>query len=138
MGFLDKLRQGKPLTAYDLTELERLLLEAGIAAPQDIERARETSRGFGRFVRSLVGLDRATVGDAFAEFLSHGTATHQQIEFIGLVIEHLTEAGSMDPALLYEAPFTDIAPTGPERVFDDDRVTALVTRIRQISDSAVV
>src|SRR5690606_27662999 len=99
---LDMLRQGKPLTAYDLTELERLLSEAGIAGPQDIERARDASHGFGRFVRSLVGLDRAAVNAAFADFLSHGTATHQQIAFIDLVVEHLTEAGSMDPALLYE------------------------------------
>ncbi|UDL92229.1 hypothetical protein LGH82_13960 [Mesorhizobium sp. PAMC28654] len=133
---LDKLHQGKPLTAYDLTELERLLLEAGIAGPQDIERAREASRGFGRFVRSLVGLDRSAVSEAFGEFLSHGAATHQQIEFIGLVIEHMTEAGSMDPALLYEAPFTDIAPTGPEQVFDEGRVAALIARIREISESA--
>lgn len=135
---LDKLRQGRPLTAYDLTELERLLLEAGIAAQQDLERAREASHGFGRFVRSLVGLDRAAVNATFADFLSHGTVTHQQIAFIDLVVEHLTEAGSMDPTLLYEAPFTDIAPTGPEQVFDDERVTALVARIREISDSAVV
>ncbi|QDC02312.1 DEAD/DEAH box helicase family protein [Mesorhizobium sp. 8] len=135
---LDKLRQGKPLTAYDLTELERLLAEAGIASPQDIERAREASHGFGRFVRALVGLDRAAVNEIFGDFLANGTATHQQIAFIDLVIEHLTEAGSMDPALLYEAPFTDIAPTGPEQVFDDWRVTDLVARIREISDSAVV
>ena len=135
---LDKLRQGRALTAYDLAELERLLLEAGIAGPQDIERAREASRGFGRFVRSLVGLDRSAVSDAFGEFLSHGAAAHQQIEFIGLVIEHMTEAGSMDPALLYEAPFTDIAPTGPEQVFDEGQVAALVARIREISESAAV
>ncbi|TPL75960.1 DEAD/DEAH box helicase family protein [Mesorhizobium sp. B2-3-15] len=135
---LDKLRRGKPLTRYDLVELERLLLEAGIAGPQDIARAREASRGFGRFVRSLVGLDRSAVSDAFGEFLSHGVATHQQIEFIGLVIEHMTEAGSMDPALLYEAPFTDIAPTGPEQVFDEGRVAGLIARIRDISESAAV
>ena len=133
---LDKLRQGKPLTAYDLAELERLLLEAGVAAPDDIERARETSKGFGRFVRSLVGLDRAAVTEAFAEFIGQGTATRQQIEFIGLVIEHLTEAGSMDPAVLYAAPFTDIAPTGPEQVFDEGRVARLIGRIREISDAA--
>jgi len=84
---LDRLRQGKALTAYDLAELDRLLLEAGVAEPQDIERAKETSRGFGRFVRSLVGLDRAAVNDAFADFLAHGAATHQQIEFISLVVE---------------------------------------------------
>ncbi|MEO3387595.1 DEAD/DEAH box helicase family protein [Mesorhizobium sp. CAU 1741] len=135
---LDRLRQGKALTAYDLAELERLLIEAGIGARHDIARATETSRGFGRFVRSLVGLDRGAVNDAFAEFLTHGAATHQQIEFIQLVIEHLTDKGSMDPAVLYEAPFTYIAPTGPEQVFDDALVVMLVERIREINDSAMV
>jgi type I restriction enzyme R subunit len=42
-------------------------------------------------VRSLVGLDRAAVTEAFAEFLSAGTATVAQIEFINMVIEHLTD-----------------------------------------------
>lgn len=135
---LDRLQQGRPLTAYDLAELERLLLEAGVAAPEDIERAKETSRGFGRFVRGLVGLDRAAVSEAFSAFLSHGAATHQQIEFIGLVIEHLAERGSMDPAMLYEAPFTYIAPTGPEQVFDDQGVAEIVRRIELLSASAEI
>jgi type I restriction enzyme R subunit len=56
---LYKLRHGKPLTASDLAELEKMLLDAGVGQPADIERARETSQGFGRFVRSLMGLDGA-------------------------------------------------------------------------------
>ena len=79
-----------------------MLLDAGIGEAGDIERARETSQGFGSFVRSLVGLDRAAVGEAFGEFLAAGTATAAQIEFIDMVIEHLTDQGVMDPALLYE------------------------------------
>jgi type I restriction enzyme R subunit len=50
------------------------------------------------------------VCEAFSEFLAAGTATAAQIEFINMVIEHLTGQGSIDPALLYEPPFTDIAP----------------------------
>ncbi|MER9337892.1 DEAD/DEAH box helicase family protein [Mesorhizobium sp. M0293] len=134
---LHKLRQGKPLTAIDLAALEKMLLDAGIGDAGDIERAREASRGFGRFVRSLVGLDRTAVSEAFGEFLSAGTASAAQIEFVGMIIEHLTDQGTMDPSLLYEPPFTDLAPTGPEQVFDEDRVTKLVSRIREISDSAV-
>lgn len=134
---LHKLRQGKALTPSDLNGLEKLLLDAGIGAAGDIERARDTSQGFGRFVRSLVGLDRAAVSEAFGEFLSAGTATAAQIEFINMVIEHLTGQGMMDPALLYEAPFTYIAPTGPEKIFDEEKVTRLVTKIRAINDSAV-
>lgn len=133
---LYKLRQGRPLTASDLVELEKMLLDAGIGGPDDIDRARQMSAGFGGFVRSLVGLDRAAVIEAFAELLSSGAATHQQIEFIGMVVEHLTDKGAMDPALLYEPPFTDIAPTGPEQVFDEGRVVQLVRTIRAINDSA--
>jgi type I restriction enzyme R subunit len=134
---LHKLRQGKPLTPSDLSELEKLLLDAGIGEAGDIERARETSHGFGRFVRSLVGLDRAAVSEAFGGFIAAGTATAAQIEFINMVVEHLTDQGMMDPSLLYEPPFTAVAPTGPEHLFDEVKVVRLVSTIREINDSAV-
>ena len=38
--------------------------------------------------------------------------------------------------MLDATPFTDIAPTGPERVFDEGRVARLIGRIREISDAA--
>jgi type I restriction enzyme R subunit len=134
---LHKLRQGKPLTPMDLSELEKMLLDAGVGEVGDIERARETSKGFGRFVRSIVGLDRAAVSEAFSEFLAAGVASAAQIEFINMVIEHLTDQGVMDPALLYEAPFTDIAPTGPDQLFDEQKVAQLFTKIQGLNDSAV-
>ena len=134
---LHKVRHGRPLTVSDLSELEKMLLDAGIAEAGDIERAKEVSQGFGRFVRSLVGLDRAAVSEAFSEFLAAGTATAAQIEFINMIVEHLTDQGVMDPALLYEPPFTGVAPTGPEHLFDEAKVTHLFTKIRAINDSAV-
>jgi type I restriction enzyme, R subunit len=134
---LHKLRQGKPLTQTDLSELEKMLLDAGIGEAGDIERARKTSQGFGRFVRSIVGLDRAAVHEAFGEFLAAGVATASQIEFINMIVEHLTDQGVMDPALLYEAPFIDVAPTGPENLFDEEKVARLFTKIQAINDSAV-
>jgi type I restriction enzyme R subunit len=134
---LHKLRQGKPLTPSDLAELEKMLLEAGIGDVGDIERARETSNGFGRFVRSLVGLDRVAVNEAFGDFLNSGTASAAQIEFINMVIEHLTDQGIMDPALLYDPPFTDVAPTGPDDLFGDQQVTQLFAKINTLNESAV-
>jgi type I restriction enzyme R subunit len=114
-----------------------MLLDAGIGEAGDIARARETSSGFGRFVRSLVGLDRAAVSEAFGEFVAAGTATAAQIEFINMVIEHLTDQGVIDEDLLYKPPFTDIAPTGPEHLFDETKVTRLFIKIKAINDSAV-
>ncbi|MCB8838093.1 type I restriction-modification enzyme R subunit C-terminal domain-containing protein [Aurantimonas sp. VKM B-3413] len=100
-------------------------------------RARESSEGFGRFVRSLVGLDRQAVNEAFGEFLAGGAASADQIEFVGLIVEHLTAQGVMDPGLLYESPFTDIAPQGPENVFDMKRTDRLFEVIDAFNASAV-
>jgi type I restriction enzyme R subunit len=88
------------------------------------------------FTKSVCS-DRAAVSEAFSEFLSAGTATAAQIEFVNMVIEHLTDQGIMDPALLYEHPFIDVAPTGPEKLFDEEKVTRLFTKIRAINESAV-
>lgn len=110
---------------------------AGIGEAGDIVRARDLSQGFGRFVRSLVGLDRTAVNEAFGDFLNSGTASAAQIEFINMVVERLTDQGIMDPALLYEAPFTDVAPTGPDDLFGEERVTTLFSKIEMLNESAV-
>jgi len=44
---------------------------------------------------------------------------------------------SWTEALLYEPPFTSIAPTGPEQLFDESKVTRLFTKIKAINDSAM-
>ena len=41
------------------------------------------------------------------------------------------------PRLLYEPPFTDVAATGPEKLFDEEKVTRLFSKIQAINDSAV-
>jgi type I restriction enzyme R subunit len=134
---LHKLRHAKPLTSTDLSELESMLVTAGIARAEDIARAKETSQGLGRFIRSLVGLERKAVSETFSAFIANGTATKDQIEFISMVVEHLTARGVMEPSLLYESPFTDIAPQGPEQVFDESIVTQLFRTIEQLNEAAV-
>jgi len=43
----------------------------------------------------------------------------------------------MDPAQLYEAPFTQLAPTGPEALFDEADVDALVAAMATVRANAV-
>ncbi|WP_331452903.1 type I restriction-modification enzyme R subunit C-terminal domain-containing protein [Nocardia farcinica] len=109
---LQKLRSGKPLTAADLESLEELLARSGAGEPDDMARAIDNAHGLGHFIRSLVGLDQQAVQEAFAEFLGERTATASQIDFVNLIIGHLTRHGEMDPKLLFEPPFTDAAPRG--------------------------
>ncbi len=133
---IHKLRWNKALTATDLDELERMLIEAGVGTAEDLNRAKEESKGLGLFIRSLVGLDRDAAKHAFGQFLSGKASSANQIEFINLIIDYLTEHGVMDPGLLYESPFTDINPQGPEGVFTSTEVDDLVFLLNEIRERA--
>jgi type I restriction enzyme R subunit len=133
---IHKLRLNHALTASDLAELERMMLEAGVGTPEDIARAKETSKGLGVFIRSLVGLDREAAKRAFGEFVSGGTASANQVEFVNLIVDYLTEHGVMDPAMLYQSPFTDMSPRGPEGLFSSQQVDGLVAVLAHIRERA--
>jgi type I restriction enzyme, R subunit len=133
---IHKLRFNQPLTATDLSELERILLESGIGTLEHLEYAKQTSQGLGLFIRSLVGLDRETAKQAFGEFLSGSAASANQIEFINLIIDHLTHHGIMEPGLLYDSPFTDINSQGPEGLFSPNQVDALISVLEDIRATA--
>ena len=133
---IHRLRMNKALTPNDLEVLESMLAENGIGDAETIARAREESQGLGLFVRSLIGLDRGAAKEAFADFLDGKILTGNQIEFINLIINHLTEHGVMGAALLYESPFTDIAPRGPEDLFTSDEVDRLVQVLDHVRAAA--
>ena len=134
---IHKLRMNEALTATDLQELERILVESRLGSPDQLEKAKAESSGLGLFVRSLVGLDREAAKLAFADFIAGKTLSANQIEFVNLVIEHLTEHGVMDADLLYETPFTDLNPQGPEGVFNPAQVDELVTLLSEVRARAV-
>lgn len=136
---IHKLRMNKALTAADLGEFQRILAESGIGAPEDIERAAEESQGLGLFVRSLVGLDRQAAKEAMAGFLAGKSLGANQIEFVNLIVDHLTEHGVLDAAMRYESPFTDLTPRGPDELFSSaqvDELLAAIGRVRQAATAA--
>src|SRR5262249_35043264 len=100
-----KVRRNEPLTPTDLADLERIFVEAG--TDEASLTTLRTDGGLPRFVRSLVGLDREAAKKLFAEFFEGRKPSADQIEFLNLVVDHLTDRGVMDPRLLYEPPYTD-------------------------------
>jgi type I restriction enzyme R subunit len=132
-----KLRTNQALTAADLAELERMLMDSGIARRDEIQRAVDESQGLGLFVRSLIGLDRGAAKEALAGFLTGKTMSANQIEFINLIIDHLTEHGVMESARLYESPFTDLTPQGPDGLFSATQVDELITAIERVRATAI-
>jgi type I restriction enzyme R subunit len=133
---LQRLRRNQPLTSSDLDELERMLVEAG-GTKEVIDRAKKESNGLGVFIRSLVGLDHETAKQAFSQFISGASVSANQIEFINLVVEYLTQNGVMEPDRLYESPFIDIHSQGPVGVFSVEKVDQLRDVLLEIRQRAV-
>jgi len=134
---LHKLRRNQPLTKADLAELERMLSESGVGTTQDIDRAKREANGLGLFIRSLVGLDRQAATGAMAGFIAGKQLSANQIEFVNLVVNHLTERGFMEPSLLYDPPFTAYAPQGPDALFTSAQVEELFRVLEQVKVMAV-
>jgi type I restriction enzyme, R subunit len=132
-----KLRTNKQLTSSDLSELETILAQSGVGAEEDIVRAKEESQGLGLFVRSLVGLDREVAKQELGRFLLGKNLNSHQIEFVNMIVDYLTEYGVMDAALLYESPFTDITPQGPDGLFTSPQVDELVSVLEEVYARAV-
>ncbi|MDP2417118.1 MAG: DEAD/DEAH box helicase family protein [Hydrogenophaga sp.] len=134
---LHKLRRNLPLTPADLAELDRMFAASGTGTAQEFERAATESHGLGLFVRSLVGLDRQAATEALGSFLQDKTLSSNQLEFLNLVVNHLTERGVMNPALLYEPPFTGYAPQGPDGLFTSAQVDQLFQTLDHIKATAL-
>ena len=134
---LFKLRHGHQLTPLDLSELQRIMVESGQVNPESLSSAVEEAKGLGLFVRSLLGMDHAAAIDALSEFTAGTTFTGNQLAFVNLIVDQLTRTGFVDPGLLYEAPFTGVAPTGPESLFTSAQVATLVATLKRIRETAV-
>jgi type I restriction enzyme, R subunit len=130
-----KLHRNEPLTQTDLSELDRIFTESGVGTAAELERIR-AEEGLGLLVRSLVGLDRTAAKHAFDGFIKGRSLTAHQLEFVDMVIDHLTARGAMDPRLLYESPFTDFDPLGVAGVFKEGEVVELIQILQDVRGRA--
>jgi type I restriction enzyme R subunit len=133
---LQRLRRNKQLTPDDLTALEQMLLDSGAGERADIDQAAQQAHGLGLFIRSLVGLDHQAAVDAFSTYLDASRFSADQIRFINLIIDELTANGVMEPARLYESPYTDHAQHGPDTVFADADVDTIVAILNTVKTNA--
>ena len=133
---VQKLRTNRPLTASNLADLENLLMSGKVGTRSDIHGAATNAHGLGLLVRGLVGMDRAAAKEALGRFGTDKTLTANQLEFVNLIIDHLAEHGLIEPATLYESPFTDVAPSGPEGLFKPADLDELVRRLGMVSVTA--
>ena len=130
---IHKVRWNEPLTTADLEALEQMLVQAGVGTAEEIEKVAQQEHGLGLFVRSLVGLDRAAAKRAFSKFLEDRQLNAQQLDFVNLIVDHLTQCGWMRPEQLYSSPFTDEFSAGPNTIFTEEAVMqALISTLSAI------
>jgi len=133
-----KVRNGEPLTSADMDDLQRVLVAAGIGDDATFAEASERAGSFGLFIRSLVGLDRAAAKRAFAKFLDDKSYSVNQIRFVEMVIDYLTEHGTVEERRVYESPFISVAPEGPDAIFVSDDVDEFFEIVKHLHDTADV
>jgi type I restriction enzyme R subunit len=126
-----KLRRNEQLTPQDLSELERIMVEEAVATNDDLTAINDEG-GLGLFIRSLVGLERDAAKNAFAGFLQGRNPSVNQMEFINIIIDHLTENGAMEPKRLYESPFTDLDDQGVGGLFPQADVVQIVNVLNDV------
>jgi len=132
-----KLRKNLPITASDLAELERIMLEQAGGNATLVEQLKSESEGLGLFVRSLIGLELDAANAAMSRFLSDASATKNQIAFVRMVVQQLTHDGAMKKIRLYQSPFTDLAAAGPESLFAASKVIELIAAVEDVRRRAV-
>jgi type I restriction enzyme, R subunit len=72
-----------------------------------------------------------------ARFLAGKFLAANQIEFINLIVDHLTEHGVVEAGRLYESPFTDLAPRGPDGLFSAVELDELTRVLDAVRASAI-
>lgn len=133
---IHKLRNNAPITKGELETLERMLFEQGTIGTKTEFKKAYGEQPFGKFIRSIVGLDVQAAKLAFAEILNNQTLNAQQIRFMDTIINFLNVKGIIEPSMLFEAPFTDINLNGVTGLFDEIVATKIISLIEVINHNA--
>jgi type I restriction enzyme R subunit len=133
---IHKLRNNIPITKAELESLDKMLFEQGTMGTKAEFTKAYGDQPLGKFIRSIVGLEVQAAKLAFAEILNNQTLNAQQIKFIDTIINFLTVKGIIEPAMLFEAPFTDINSNGVAGLFDNSVATKIISLIETINHNA--
>lgn len=131
---LQKLRRNKQLTQDDLNSLAQMLVAASGDNRVDIDWVKERAGALGLFIRSLVGLHRGAATEAFAAYLDEAKFSIEQVRFASMIVDELTVNGVMEPARLYESPYTDHGHI--DLIFPND-VEVIVDILREVKQHAI-
>ncbi len=141
---LRKIRRGEPVTESDLTALVSLVLtqHPDVNLAWLTEFYPDTAGDLAAAIRTIVGLEPEVVAERFGDFFArHPQLSAKQQRFMALLQNHIAKFGVVTLDKLYDAPFTQVSPDGPDGVFDDaavEELIAVIDRFRPGSDQAAL
>lgn len=131
---INKLKFNKPLTELDIEQLEKILFEnSDIGSREQLQTIQE-GKGLGKFIRSIIGVERTEIEKVFSEYLDNNKFNSNQIRFVETIIDYIKCNGTMDTGKLFEQPFTFINTEGLDGVFapkDADNIIYLINEINK-------
>ena len=131
-----KLRDNVPVEKGELVRLESVLYALGGEDGAALFASITQGKPIGGFIRGLVGLDREAAKAAFGTYLTNSQFNTSQISFINEIIDYLTQNGVMEPARLYEQPFTRFSMQGLDGIFSDMDAERIMGVVRTINANA--
>ncbi|MAX05102.1 MAG: restriction endonuclease [Flavobacteriales bacterium] len=136
---IHKLRNNVAITKEELNAVEKMLFKESIAGTKEQFIQQYGERPLGAFIRSITGVDQAVLNEAFADFLQIGELRADQMTFINTIISYLSKNGTINKAMLFEPPFTDLNDQGIDGVFDNDAdLVKVIKIIDAINENAMV
>lgn len=135
---INKLKNNQKINHHELILLEQFLFEESkITTKEEFLQYYGNETPLGTFIRSIVGLEKNKVQEAFSEFQSKYPLSSVQSKFLEKVIDSLVLRGTLDIESLSKQPFTNIHSGGITAVFEMDQCKEIVEIIKKINDNAV-
>lgn len=101
-----KLRNNEPMQKVDMDDLEDLLWNR--LGTEEQYHNEYQNQPLGEFVRSVVGMDKEALNQAFAKYINQENLNDNQIYFVKQLIDYLSVNGLLkDNSILLKSPFTD-------------------------------
>lgn len=135
---IHKLKTNVPITRSELAELERMLFDQGALGTREEFVQAYGEQPLGKFIRSIIGLDANAAKLAFSTLLQTGHFNSRQIRFIDTIINFFIAKGIVEPARLFESPFTDLHAGGMLGVFDEATSGKIIALVEAVNGNAEV
>lgn len=135
---LQKIRRGEAIADAELKTLTSTILTShpGVSLEVLNDFYGRKAEQLQLTVRQLIGLDAQSVEDHFKAFLhAHSSLTAQQVRFMNLLKNYISEHGSITIDKLYEAPFDSVSHEGIDGVFQTTDVDSLIAVMRPFIDN---